>query len=405
MSLEPIRLNDYDQPDRAKVQLDVSKAVQANPEVFIARYIADPRSFEGRYVAADLFKETFDQFSESKYARNRYNGPVHNSAAVLSAELFRRNLADKTHPERDTVVFLTGSPGAGKTSSVIERNSFPEGTAMVFEGQLSNPKTSIEKIQQVIDAGLRASVVVVHTKPEVALENTLHRFEDYGRGASINVMSQIQGELPDSLRQVQARFGNAVDFNVVDRREFLKPQTLQGWEHLPVLESEGNREQIKTRLSSTLEQLKDSGRIGDAAYRQAAGSPPLEKHEGLAGWREPGLDTHVHRRGLPQGSQQEAVLDRPGQQSIGESRAQAFLHAPRDEALKRHPELKPVLDAYKAAEDKFRASNPNASIAASHAVMHGFREQVATKLRSGNLVNATERDAEQHAPKATGLDR
>ena len=82
-------------------------------------YVADPRSFGGRYIAADLFKETFAAYAESRESRNRYNAPVHNSAAVLSAEQFRRVLRQADDPARDTVVLLTGIPGAGKTSSVL----------------------------------------------------------------------------------------------------------------------------------------------------------------------------------------------------------------------------------------------------------------------------------------------
>ena len=98
-------------------------------------YVADPRSFGGRYIAADLFKETFAAYAESRESRNRYNAPVHNSAAVLSAEQFRRVLGQADDPACDTVVLLTGIPGAGKTSSVLAGGGLSPDTKAVFEGQ------------------------------------------------------------------------------------------------------------------------------------------------------------------------------------------------------------------------------------------------------------------------------
>lgn len=74
---------------------------------------------------------------------------------------------------------------------------------MVFEGQMSYPITSIEKIQQVIDAGLKPVIHVVHALPENALDNTLKRYSEVGRGASIGVMASIQGQLPGSLEEIK----------------------------------------------------------------------------------------------------------------------------------------------------------------------------------------------------------
>ena len=174
--MEPIIRKQFDQPDRQAVQDAVIEAVQADPERFLRAYIADKRSYGGRYISADLFKETFVQFNESKESRNRYNAPVHNAAAVLAAEQYRRVVVDNSEPQRDRVVFLTGIPGAGKTTSVLRDRQFPDNCRAVFEGQLSRPAPTIAKIQQVLDAGLKPRIMAVHALPEKALENTLQRF-------------------------------------------------------------------------------------------------------------------------------------------------------------------------------------------------------------------------------------
>ena len=57
----------------------------------------------------------------------------------------------------------------------------------------------IPKIEHVLAAGLRPIVVAVHTPAEVALVNTLRRYERHGRGASVEAMASIQGGLPQGL--------------------------------------------------------------------------------------------------------------------------------------------------------------------------------------------------------------
>lgn len=287
--LEPINTRDYT-GDRAAVQAAVIAAVQADPDRFITRYKDHPESFGGRYVSADLFKETFEPYTASKEARNAFNAPVHNAAAVLASEQLRRAMADDSHPERDTVVLLTGIPGAGKTSSVLVAGALPPEALAVYEGQLANPDTAMAKVQQVLDAGLKPVIMVVHTAPEKALENTLKRFDEVGRGASIGVMASIQAGLPASLQAVHERFGDQVELQIIDRRDFsVSLPPLEGWDHLAVLSSEGNHEQIKQRLSAALEQHRSAG-LADDAYDQAAGKAPRVRAVGLDG-----ADARGHR--------------------------------------------------------------------------------------------------------------
>jgi len=275
MPLEPIKRKGYTQKDRAEVEESVAAAVEADPDYFIEMYVNDRRSFTGRYVAADLFKETFWQYRESRESRNRYNAPVHNSAAVLSGEQFRRMLKCAKCPERDVAVFLTGILGAGKTSSVLSGGELPNHYRVIFEGQLSNLDTTTEKLEQAIAANLKPLIIVVHTLPEHALKNTIKRFYEEGRGASINVMSAIQGGLPGSLGEMHRFFGNKVSLIVQDNRDMSNPQPMMGWRHLSILLSEGNHDQIKQRLSDTIEQLYATDAISVPCYQQAIGGVPM----------------------------------------------------------------------------------------------------------------------------------
>ena len=109
-TVEPIIRRVFLQTDRAAVQEEIAQLVERDPEAFLAQYVADPRSFQGRYVNSDLMKETFAVYAESPEARNYYNVAVHNAAAVLASEQFRRAVRNDSDLVRDTAIFSPAYP-------------------------------------------------------------------------------------------------------------------------------------------------------------------------------------------------------------------------------------------------------------------------------------------------------
>ena len=264
-----ISRRDFNAPERVAVQEETIMAVTHNPEQFFDRYQALEQSYGGRFINSDLFKETIPQYAASKESRNLYNTPVHNTAAVLAAEQFKRVLAQEAEPGKDAVYLVTGIPGAGKSTSLQQ---VPPDAHAVYEGQLADPRVAQEKVQQVLDAGFKPVLVAVHVQPEQALNNALDRFEKIGRPVSIEAQARIQGGLPEGLAAVRDQFGDQAELHVIDRRDFTQPSVMVGWEHLNTLESEGNYEHIKERLAKHLEQRKPE--LSEAAWRQASGLTP-----------------------------------------------------------------------------------------------------------------------------------
>ncbi len=305
MALESIRRRPYPEADRNEAQERIARAIEDDAEPFFARYHALAQSFDGRYVCSDLFKETFPEFSASNEARGRYNNPLHNSAAVLASEQFRRRVQDASRPEQDTVIFLTGVPGAGKTTAILSESDLEANVRMVYEGQLARPESVLPKIEQVLDAGLQPVIVAVHTPAEVALLNTLRRHERHGRGASIEAMASIQGELPQGLAAIYERFGDRVEFQLFDRREGLgATQQKTGWGQLSELQSEGTYEHIKARLHAALDQHEAAGQFRVDAIAQARGlAAPLARDQGLAA-PDGGQPQHARPRGSERTAQE-----------------------------------------------------------------------------------------------------
>ena len=59
----------------------------------------------------------------------------HNTAAALAGHYFFQSLEKKEAPKRDTVVFITGIPRAGKTSAIsLGKKELPVKYKLVFEG-------------------------------------------------------------------------------------------------------------------------------------------------------------------------------------------------------------------------------------------------------------------------------
>ncbi len=100
----------------------------------------------------------------------------------------------------------------------------------------------------------------------------------------------IQGGLPEGLRAVHERFGNAVKLHIIDRRGTLDAVLLHGWRHLPILESEGTYEDIKRNLAEILERDYRSGHIKEDAYEQAVGKAPRDFTRRVARERSSGFE-------------------------------------------------------------------------------------------------------------------
>ena len=121
-------------------------------------------------------------------------------------------------------------------------------------------------------------------------------------------MADIQGRLPDCLREVHARFGDGVELFIADNRDRDHPQIFKGWDNIDVLQSEGNHEQIRQRLEEALERQR--GHLGEAAYRQASGLAPLDSvHDrSMAPKYDGGVQAPEQGRSLPEGSGETPVL-------------------------------------------------------------------------------------------------
>jgi len=119
-------------------------------------------------------------------------------------------------------------------------------------------------MQSTIDAGITPTIVAFNIEPESALQNTMDRYLEEGRGATIHSMATVQSALPESLQHVHDVFGDRVNLVVVDKSQGMNHAEIHhGWDNLSRMEM-GNYEQIRDRLEGALENFRELGYATDA---------------------------------------------------------------------------------------------------------------------------------------------
>lgn len=274
MNLNPLfsvnRHEPFEDYGRIAIESRAITQVEFASNKLIAKYKTLPQSLNGRYINSDLFKELFPDYATSPMHRTLSNVPIHNSAAVLSNALFREQV--KNNPNKK-VLFLTGAPGSGKSTLVNASHDLLRDYQVIYEGQLSVYDQAKEKLCYCLEHSCKVTILALHRKPEKNLEHTLLRFSAMGRGASLAVISNIQGLLGPSLKKLYEEFANKINFYIFDLRDNHVRLTT-GNDAISILSEEGNRETIYAKLRQTLETWYNEGKISNAAYRDALGRSP-----------------------------------------------------------------------------------------------------------------------------------
>ncbi|MCR5813515.1 MAG: hypothetical protein K6G15_03335 [Desulfovibrio sp.] len=268
----------FEDPERTLVEQKAIEQVENHPEQLFQKYKSLPASYGGRYINSDLFKEVFPDYSASPANRTLFNVPVHNSAAVLANALFREMVASGDDSHGNRVLFITGIPGAGKTTAIQSLNFDFNKYKVVYEGQLSTFDQAKDKIHFCLKHNCSVDVVVFHRLPECALVHTVLRFYEIGRGASVTAMSNIQGDMADSFEKMFKEFNDSVRFRVIDLDDNSKVYSTK--QHiLQILRKEGDKHVIRQRLEQELGRLLNAGYLTESAYNESAGRSP----KGLSG--------------------------------------------------------------------------------------------------------------------------
>ena len=244
------RLENLSSEELYEVQDFIIKDAEDNEELHIKNYNELESSFNGRYVCADLMKETYPIYTESIDTRKKYSEVIHNSCACLAAEAFERQAKDENVKK---CIFLTGVPGAGK-SYLIQSIIFSGllGTdIMVYEGDVTTPSIK-EKMQLIKDLDKDIMVLVVNPTLELAQSNAIRRHFEIGRGASSQTMARIMSKLPNAIRELVNEFD--ISLGIYNKTTNYDIFNTVGVEHIDSLEH-GTYDEILNNLLQLREEL------------------------------------------------------------------------------------------------------------------------------------------------------
>lgn len=205
-NLTPEALNKTEEEVQKLIDAEayIIKDAEENEEAHIEKYNELESSHNGKYICADLMKETFPIYTESVESRKIYSGVIHNSCACLAAEAFERQVKN---PEIERCIFLAGVPGAGK-SYLIQSLEFTNqlgNNTMVYEGDITTPSIK-EKMQMLKDQDKDIMLLIVNPTIELAQSNAIRRHFEIGRGASSQTMARIMSKLPNAVKELNEEF-------------------------------------------------------------------------------------------------------------------------------------------------------------------------------------------------------
>ena len=239
------------------------KSAEENTEKHISDYLELESSYNGSYICADLFKETFKEYSNSIESRMKYAEIIHNSAAVLSDELFHR-MASSGGMKK--CIFLSGVPGAGK--SFLIQSLYLSGEidkeTMVFEGDISSPSI-LEKMDFAKKNNLDLYIIIVNPTIELAQRNAIERHFELGRGASCELMARIMSKIPIALEQIKQLFPD-IELGIYNKSSNYDIELVYGFENASCL-NQGNYEELLSKFQYYREIiLNERNNISEGIY-------------------------------------------------------------------------------------------------------------------------------------------
>ena len=182
-------------------------------------------------------------------------------------------------------MIITGIPGAGKSTFVAKNIALNiDELKFVFEGALNDYERAKNKLDMCIKVGLEVSVFIFHRSPEKALDNTYKRFEQYGRGAYIETMANIQGGLAETIPRLIKEYGTQIQFCSIDldkidamndKGKIRLDESCQE-DVIPIITKECKKDDIEQRLAEKLKKDFREGTINERCLHQASGSRFLE---------------------------------------------------------------------------------------------------------------------------------
>jgi len=252
----------------------------------VEKYLKENTSGGTLAVSSDAARELLPGYATpaERTANNFALGPA---SSRLADAVWQRAMQDGPTAERYIITFLTGSPGSGKTSSLLDGGQHTP-VALISEGMMDHFGKSAARIQQAIDAGFVPTLRLVYAiDPRTTLRRAVSRAMKYGRPVAISQMSRLYVEIPKTVVLLTQHFGDKLGVRVFDNSADGRAPKDSTLETAVRATGEYTEATAKEAMLHELEGLRNTGKISTELYRQFNRKPSPPDTPASGGPRSP----------------------------------------------------------------------------------------------------------------------
>lgn len=239
----------------------------------IREYAQVDGAMGGRLLNTDVARE----LSPDYRADRTRSAAVHEPSSYLVKRMYERKLAQPPKEGEDAlVVFSGGGTGAGKTTglnAIAKVDPRVERAQVIYDTNLNGLKSSVQKIEQALEADKRVIIVYTQRDPVDALVNgALPRAMRMGRTVPLEEHAKTHVESAKTIKELANRYAGdeRVQIDVVDNSYGKGNQRLGNVADIPELEYNSVRENLKQAVDAQYA----AGKISEAVYRGTVGKAP-----------------------------------------------------------------------------------------------------------------------------------
>ncbi len=195
--------------DLNAIEANTAKYIEANKDSLVSDYKAK----YGDVFNVDNMKELIPGHAENRTISEAFHKP----AAELMGKMIETAI-DKNAGTGKNVVFLAGSPAAGKSTAIENLSNHDEYLAhagVVVDGTLADVNRATDLIRKAIDSNQPVQIFYVENTPDRIADNLIRRAQSGGRTVPIETTFNAFQKSRQSIHRLAAKFASAgKNFNI-----------------------------------------------------------------------------------------------------------------------------------------------------------------------------------------------
>ena len=277
----------------AEIQQNLGKAISSYKKKF------------GNVLNTDNVREL-----SADYMRNKgeLSSAVHEPASALTKLMYSQKLAEPLEKgKKPWVVFTAGGSGTGKSTSIEKLPLFSkvrEKARLVYDTNLNNTGSAVEKINQALDAGNKVNIFYVHRDPMEAFTNgVVPRSNRIGRTVPIQEHINTNFGAPKTIKELSQIYKDNpnVSIKVINNSNGAGKATPGSLDLIDNLSY--NVDRTTQRLIKTVKKLYEQNQISKDQYKGFFKGLDRQRIQGAGELGTQGANGQLEQAGLPKTSE------------------------------------------------------------------------------------------------------